>query len=407
MRDRDTSPGRTSTLSRRDLLAAAPALTVAALRGADLHAQTTTASTSGLQPFRIRVPQSTVSRIADRVRSARWPDRLEASDWRYGANWDYMRQLAEYWTSRYDWRRAEAALNALTQFTAPVSGIDLHFVAEGEGVPVLCLHGWPSSVWEFHRLVPRLREDMQVVVPSLPGYGFSFAPGQRRFGVVDMAEAIHALMTEVLGHERYRLVAGDWGASIACRLAYAHPEAVAALHLYMMPLRRPETWPESLADSRAALQAWQLEEGGYGAIQGTRPQTLAYGLSDSPAGLLAWIAEKFEVWTDASLDPGDVLATATIYWATQTIGASFWPYFSRIHGEWVLDDVAAAGERIAAPLTYLDFPRELVHVPREIVETVFTVERWDTPRHGGHFPALEQTELLARSVREFSRSPRS
>jgi pimeloyl-ACP methyl ester carboxylesterase len=355
----------------------------------------------------VRVEDVVREDLCRRLADTRWPDEPPGAGWEQGAPLAHVRALAERWRSGFDWRRAEAALNALTQFTAPVSGIDLHFIVEGSGVPVVCLHGWPSSVWEFHRLVPRLRDDMQVVVPSLPGYGFSFAPGQRRFGVVEMAEAIHALMTGVLDHERYLVVGGDWGASIACRLAYAHPDAVAALHLYMMPLRRLETWPESLAESRAALRHWQLEEGGYGAIQGTRPQTLAYGLSDSPAGLLAWIAEKFEVWTDASLDPDDVLATATIYWATQTIGASFWPYFSRIHGEWVLDDVAAAGERIAAPLTYLDFPKELIHVPREIVETLFTVERWETPEHGGHFPALEQTERLARSVREFSRSPRS
>jgi pimeloyl-ACP methyl ester carboxylesterase len=360
-----------------------------------------------MRPFSVHVEDAVLEDLRRRLADTRWPDEPPGAGWEQGAPLSHVRALAERWRSGFDWRRAEAALNALTQFTAPVSGIDLHFIVEGSGVPVVCLHGWPSSVWEFHRLVPRLRDDMQVVVPSLPGYGFSFAPGQRRFGVVDMAEAIHALMTGVLGHERYLVVGGDWGASIACRLAYAHPDAVAALHLYMMPLRRPETWPESLAESRAALQHWQLEEGGYGAIQGTRPQTLAYGLSDSPAGLLAWIAEKFEVWTDASLDPDDVLAMATIYWATRTIGASFWPYFSRIHGEWVLDDVAAAGERIAAPLTYLDFPKELIHVPREIVETLFTVERWDTPEHGGHFPALEQTERLARSVREFSRSPRS
>jgi pimeloyl-ACP methyl ester carboxylesterase len=360
-----------------------------------------------VKPFSVHVEDAVLEDLCRRLADTRWPDEPPGAGWEQGAPLAHVRALAERWRSGFDWRRAEAALNALTQFTAPVSGIDLHFIVEGSGVPVVCLHGWPSSVWEFHRLVPRLRDDMQVVVPSLPGYGFSFAPGQRRFGVVEMAEAIHALMTGVLDHERYLVVGGDWGASIACRLAYAHPDAVAALHLYMMPLRRLETWPESLAESRAALRHWQLEEGGYGAIQGTRPQTLAYGLSDSPAGLLAWIAEKFEVWTDASLDPDDVLATATIYWATQTIGASFWPYFSRIHGEWVLDDVAAAGERIAAPLTYLDFPKELIHVPREIVETLFTVERWETPEHGGHFPALEQTERLARSVREFSRSPRS
>jgi microsomal epoxide hydrolase len=361
-----------------------------------------------MKPFSVHVDDAVLAELRRRLADTRWPDEPPGAGWEQGAPLDHVRALAERWRSGFDWRRAEAALNALAQFTAPVSGIDLHFVAEGSsGPPVVCLHGWPSTVWEFHRLVPLLRDEMQVVVPSLPGYGFSFAPGQRRFGVVDMAEAIHTLMTTVLGHERYRLVAGDWGASIACRLAHAHPEAVAGLHLYMMPLRRPETWPDTLSESREALQAWQLEEGGYGAIQGTKPQTLAYGLSDSPVGLLAWIAEKFHTWTDASLDPDDVLATVTIYWATQTIGASFWPYFSRIHGEWVLDDVAAAGGRIAAPLTYLDFPRELVHVPREVVETVFDVERWETPEHGGHFPALEQTELLARSVREFSRSPRS
>src|SRR4051812_44569417 len=157
----------------------------------------------------------------------------------------------------------------------------------------------------------------------------------------------------------------------------------------MMPMRGRETGPESEGASRDALRAGQLEEGGYSAIQGTRPQTLAYGLSDSPAGLCGWLAEKFEAWTDASLDPDDVLAMVTIYWVTQTIGASFWPYHARIHGGWVLDDVLAAGGRIAAPLTYLDFPRELVHVPRSLVERVFQIERWETPAHGGHFPALE------------------
>jgi microsomal epoxide hydrolase len=256
-------------------------------------------------------------------------------------------------------------------------------------------------VWEFNRLVPLLRSNARVVVPSLPGYGFSFAPGQRRFGVVECADAIHALMTEVLGHERYLVVGGDWGASIAVRLAHAYPDAVQALHLYMMPLRRPETWPEAEAGSRAALEQWLREEGGYVHIQGTRPQTLAYALADSPTGLAGWLAEKFEVWTDASLDVDDVLTMVTIYWVTGTIGASFWPYYARMHGEWVLDDVAAAGGRIAAPLTYLDFPKELVHVPRAVVETDFDVERWETPASGGHFPALEQTELLADSVRRF------
>jgi microsomal epoxide hydrolase len=337
-----------------------------------------------------------------RLDATRWPDSPPGAGWEQGAPVEHVRALVERWRDGFDWRACEATLNGFAQFTAPVSGIDLHFIAEGDsGPPVVLLHGWPSTVWEFHELVPRLRDAAQVVVPSLPGYGFSFSPGQRRFGIVDCADAIHTLMTEVLGHSRYYVVGGDWGASIAVRLAHAYPDAVAGLHLYMMPLRRPETWPESEGTSREELKRWLREEGGYISIQGTRPQTLAYGLADSPAGLCGWLAEKFEVWTDTSLDPDDVLAMVTLYWVTGTIGASFWPYYARIHGEWVLDEVAAAGGRIAAPLTYLDFPKELIHVPRGVVETVFDVERWEAPPRGGHFPALEQTDVLADSVRRF------
>jgi pimeloyl-ACP methyl ester carboxylesterase len=355
-----------------------------------------------MRPFSVHVDDSVLDDLRRRLAATRWPDEPPGAGWEQGAPVGHVQALAARWLDGFDWRAVEGRLNSFSQFTAPVSGIDLHFIAEGEtGPPVLFLHGWPSAVWEFHELIPRLREEMRVVVPSLPGYGFSFAPGQRRFGIVDIADAIHTLMTEVLGHATYFVVGGDWGASVACRLAHAYPDAVRALHLYMMPLRRLETWPDELAESRRALQAWLVEEGAYGAIQGTRPQTLAYGLADSPAGLLGWLAEKFEVWTDTSLDPDDVLAYVTIYWVTQTIGASFWPYHARIHGEWVLDDVAAAGGRIAAPLTYLDFPKELVHVPRAVVETVFDVERWEELDHGGHFPALERTDLLADSVRRF------
>src|SRR5262249_6070300 len=151
----------------------------------------------------------------------------------------------------------------------------------------------------------------------IPGYTFSFAPGGPRYGVVEMADALHALMTGPLGYSEYLIAGGDWGASIAVRLAFAHPEAVSALHLYMMPLRRPEPWPGSEAASRDALSAWLEEEGGYTHIQGTRPQTLAYGLQDSPAGLMAWIAEKFDRWTDSrGLPMDDLLTTVMLYWIT-------------------------------------------------------------------------------------------
>jgi pimeloyl-ACP methyl ester carboxylesterase len=351
----------------------------------------------------VAVGDDVLDDLTRRLDAARWPDQVPGHGWEAGAPVDHVRELAARWRDGFDWRACEDVLNSFSQYTAPVAGIDLHFIDEGAGTPVLVLHGWPSTVWEFHELVPALRSDARVIVPSLPGYGFSFSPGQRRFGIVDCADAIHSLMTDVLGFDRYLVVGGDWGSSIAVRLAYAYPEAVAGLHLYMMPLRRPETWPADLAASRGELETWSQLEGGYTHIQGTRPQTLAYGLTDSPIGLLGWLAEKFEVWTDTSPAADDVLAMTTIYWVTETIGASFWPYYARLYQqEWVLDDVIAAGEKLRAPLTYLDFPKELIHVPRAVVERAFeTIERWEAPPRGGHFPALEETDVLAESVRRF------
>jgi pimeloyl-ACP methyl ester carboxylesterase len=358
-----------------------------------------------MKPFTVEVGEDVLADLTRRLDATRWPDEPPSADPAQGIGVAAVRALVDRWRGGYDWRAAEAELNGFAQFTA--GGV--HFIAEGDGPPVLLLHGWPSSVWEFHRVIGRLRGDMRLIVPSLPGYGFSFTPGAERHGIVDCADRLHALMTEVLGYERYRVAGGDWGASIAVRLAHAHPEAVAGLHLSMMPLRRPDTWPESEAASREALRRWSREEGGYIQIQGTRPQTLAYGLTDSPVGLLGWIGEKFDRWTDsAGVDPDDLLTTVMIYWVTGAIGSSFWPYYARLHGEWVLDDVVDAGGRIAAPLTYVDFPQEIVHVPRAVVERVFDVERWSTPETGGHFPALEVPDTLADSLREWvSRSRRS
>jgi microsomal epoxide hydrolase len=345
-----------------------------------------------VERFAVSVGDEVLDDLRRRLDATRWPDEPPHAEPEHGFGLAAARSLAEYWRDEYDWGAAEATLNSFAE-QGVVDGV--HYIADGGGPPLVLLHGWPSSVWEFVRLIPLLREHARVIVPSLPGYTFSYTPGGARSSIVDCADKIHGLM-RALGHERYFVAGGDWGSSTAVRLAYAYPAAVQALLLYMMPLRRPETWPEAEAGSRAALERWSEEEGGYVHIQGTRPQTLAYGLADSPVGLMSWIAEKFDRWTDArGLPPDDVLTTATIYWATGCIGSSFWPYWARRHGDWVLDDVAAAGERIAAPLTFLDFPKELVHVPRAVVERVFDVEHWEAPSYGGHFPALETTDVLA------------
>lgn len=350
-----------------------------------------------VERFAVSVGEEVLADLRRRLDATRWPDEPPDAIGEHGFGLDAARSLAGYWRDGYNWRAAEATLNGFEQYVAD----GVHFLAAGEGPPLLLLHGWPSSVWEFVRVMPLV--PARVIVPSLPGYGWSFTPGQRRYGIVEIADALHGLMRS-LGFERYRVAGGDWGASAAVRLAHVYPEAVEALHLYMMPLRQPESWPESEAGSRQALKRWIAEEGGYIQIQGSRPQTLAYGLQDSPVGLMSWIGEKFDRWTDTRGVPADdVLTTVMIYWVTGCIGASFWPYWARKHGEWVLDEVVAAGGRIAAPLTYLDFPKELVHVPRAVVERVFDVERWEQPAYGGHFPALETTDVLADSLARFMR----
>jgi pimeloyl-ACP methyl ester carboxylesterase len=350
-----------------------------------------------VKPFKVHVGEDVLADLKRRLEATRWPDEAPDASPEHGLGLVAARKLAEYWRDGYDWRAAEAVLNGFEQGTAE----GVHFIADGDGPPLLLLHGWPSSVWEFVRLMPLLRGHARVIAPSLPGYGFSYTPGGARSDIVECADRIHRLMG-ALGHQRYHVAGGDWGSSIAVRLAHAYPDVVQALHLYMMPLRRPETWPQTEIASRAALAKWLDEEGGYVHIQGTRPQTLAYGLHDSPVGLMSWIGEKFDRWTDArGVSADDLLTTVMIYWVTGSIGSSFWPYWARRHGDWVLDDLAAGGGAIAAPLTYLDFPKELVHVPRAIVEGVFDVQRWETPDYGGHFPALETTEVLADSLRRF------
>jgi pimeloyl-ACP methyl ester carboxylesterase len=339
-----------------------------------------------VERFSLSVEEAVLDDLRRRLDATRWPD-----DGPAGLRLSAARALADHWRRGYDWRAAEDELNGFEQYVDE----GVHCIAEGSGPPLLLLHGWPSSVWEFHRVIGMLREHFRVVVPSLPGYGFSSG---RRASIVEMADALHALM-RALGHSQYLVAGGDWGASIAVRLACAYPDAVQALHLYMMPLRRAVTF-EGDAEARAALDEWMREEAGYAQIQGTKPQTLAYGLTDSPVGLMSWIAEKFESWTDERGVPDDdLLTTVMIYWITGNIGSSFWPYYARLHGDWVLDEVIEAGGRLRPPLTYLDFPREILHVPRAIVERVFDVERWEEPSYGGHFPALEAPDVLVDSLR--------
>jgi microsomal epoxide hydrolase len=374
--------------------------------------------------FRLQVPDATLRDLDERLARTRWPDEPAGKPWSTGASVDYMRDLVAYWRSGFDWRAWEERLNRFAQYRVALGGIDLHFIHEpGRGpapMPLLLSHGWPGSVFEFHKVLPMLTDPARfggdpadaftVVAPSLPGFTLSFAPGQPRFGVEAMAELFAALMTDVLGYARFGAQGGDWGAFLSARLAFTFPERLAGIHINLMPVRRDlATLQNPTAEEQAYLRQlahFLKEETGYQWIQGTRPTTLAFGLTDSPTGLAAWIVEKFHRWTDHAGDlesvvgRDEMLANIMLYWASGAIGSSFWPYYARMHSPWPIPDDA----RIGVPLGYAEFPKEILRPPRSLAERSFAdIRRWTRMARGGHFAALEQPEALVHEIRELFR----
>jgi microsomal epoxide hydrolase len=351
------------------------------------------------------------------------PDQAPGEPWAYGTDVAYLRELLAYWRTGFDWRAQEAELNRWPQFKVPLHGIELHFLhVEGKGpapLPLLLSHGWPGSVFEFLDILPRLTDPARfggdpadaftVVAPSLPGYGLSFAPGQPRLGIEQIADCLAALMGEVLGYPRFAAQGGDWGAFVTSRLGAVHADKLVGIHLNLLTMRRD---PKMLADPtpeeriyQRELETWLKEETGYQWIQGTRPQTLAFALTDSPAGLAAWIVEKFRAWSDCGGDVESVftkdqlLADISLYWFTGAIGSSFWPYYARMHGPWPIPDGG-----VHAPMGYAAFPREILRPPRSLAERMYSdIRRWTEMKKGGHFAAMEQPEALAREIVEFFR----
>ena len=378
-------------------------------------------------PFTLAVPDTAIDDLRQRLARARWPDEPPLQPWSTGTSSAYLRELTDWWQRHYDWRQTEAALNSLPQYRVMIDDVDLHFLQiMGKGMaggpapmPLLLSHGWPGSVLEFLKLIPLLtdpaahggdpRDAFTVIAPSLPGYTLSFQPGQRRFGLPEMSAILHRLMTEVLGYRRYGAQGGDWGSFITARLAATEPASLIGIHLNMLPISRDlaryEGDDPALQQFRAELATFLSEETGYQAIQGTRPQTLAFALADSPLGLAAWLVEKFQRWTDCDGHPENALSREemvgdiALYWFTNCIGSSFWPYYARAHSPWPIPD----SRRIEVAAGYAAFPKEILRPPRIAAERVFDLRRWTDMPRGGHFAALEQPEALADEIRAFFR----
>jgi pimeloyl-ACP methyl ester carboxylesterase len=378
-------------------------------------------------PFSLHVPDADITDLKARLARTRLPDQAPDEPWSYGTDVTWLGDLLAYWRDSFDWRAQEARLNDFPQVMVPIAGIQMHALhVPGIGpdpMPLLLLHGWPGSVFEFLDMIPRLTDPARfgndptdaftVVVPSLPGYGLSFQPGQKRFGIEAMADAVTDLMT-ALGHQRFGAQGGDWGAAVCTKLGLEHAERIIGVHLNFLSAVRRD--PSLFTDPAPEVQAFAAElaqfvkeETGYQVIQGTKPQTLAFALNDSPSGLAAWFVEKFRTWTDCAGNPetaltrDQMLADIAFYWFTGCIGASFWPYYERLHGPWIVP----AGHTVDVPVGYAEFPREILHPPRSVAAQTFSdIRRWSVMPRGGHFAAMEQPQALAGEIRAFFRDLR-
>ena len=383
-----------------------------------------------ISPFQVQVSESVLEDLRDRLARTRWPDEIPGSDWGYGSNLDYIKELVEYWRTEFDWRKQEKFLNTFDHFRTTVDGLGVHFIqAKGKGpnpMPLVITHGWPSTFFEMLKVIPRLTDpasyggdpadSFDVVAPSMPGYGFSAPAWEPGMNTARIADLWAKLMTENLGYRRFVAQGGDWGASVTARLGFSYPQQVAGIHVTAVsaatmsphlgegarPLSERE---QALIEERAQ---WREAEGGYSHIQGTKPQTLSYGLNDSPTGLAAWIVEKFRTWSDCGGDvesrftKDELLTNITLYWATNSIGSSIRLYYESQHNPWTLSH----GDRITVPCAVALFPVDLSHPPREWAERAYNVQRWTKMPSGGHFAALEEPDLLVEDMREFFRTVR-
>jgi pimeloyl-ACP methyl ester carboxylesterase len=373
---------------------------------------------SKISPYRIDISQGALDDLRDRLGRTRWPDELPGVGWDLGVPLDYLKGLAEYWATTYDWRGQEAALNEFAQFTTVIDDQNVHFLhvrsPEPEALPLLITHGWPGSIAEFLDIIGPLTDPaahggdpadaFHVIAPSIPGFGFSGPTHETGWNTVRVAYAWAELMRR-LGYERYGAQGGDTGALVSPELGRIDPEHLAGIHVNNL-LTFPSGELHDLSDADQGrlklMQRWQNEMAGYASIQSTRPQTLAYALTDSPAGQLAWIVEKFKEWTDPAarlpedaVDRDRLLTDVSIYWLTATAGSSARLYYEGAKS-W-----GQPAEPSAVPTGVAVFPMDITI--RSIAESQHNIVHWTEFDRGGHFAAMEAPGLLVADIREFFR----
>lgn len=374
------------------------------------------------EPFTSRTDPAESANLRARLRATRWPDSPEDAGWSLGTEVGYLRELVAYWADEFDWAAQEAALSKLPRFRVTLGGLGIHFVhvraaAAGSALPLVLCHGWPDSFWRYSKVIPLLTDPgahggdpadaFDVVVPDMPGYGYSERPTAEIPDTIAVAGMWAELMS-VLGYSRFGAAGGDIGSGVARFLALDHPGRVVAVHRMDAGLPVFTGDPAELtAEERDFLDeaaAWGATEGAYGAMHRTKPQTAAVGLTDSPAGLAAWIVEKLRAWSDCdgdverSFTKDEILTNVTLYWLTGTIGSSMRMYNanSRIPRE-------QHARRVEVPSGFSLFPGDLMHPPRAWLDRIANVVHATEQPRGGHFAPFEEPELYAQELREFFR----
>jgi len=379
-----------------------------------------------IKPFKINISKKILEGINTKVKNYPWHEMPEDKGWEYGTNLGYLKDLSDYWVKDFNWKKHEAEINKFSNFKSKVDDIEIHFIHEkGSGsnpTPLLLMHGWPGSVIEFLHIIEKLahpekfggkEEDaFDVVVPSLPGFGFSGKP-YKPMGPRKISEILNKLMIKNLGYKDYLAQGGDWGATIANWIAYDHSKNCKAIHINCLTMRHPNgTQTKEENEWQIRFDKEQIMQDGYRTQQATKPQTLSYAMMDSPVGVAAWIIEKIYSWSD--LKNGDIesvyskdtlLANIMVYIVTKTFHTASWIYYGRREegGRFFPKDF----KKIETPTAAAVFPAEMSEwPPRSYVDRIFNITQWTEMPKGGHFAALEQPDLLINDLVKFARTIR-
>lgn len=378
----------------------------------------------------ISIDNAILADLKSRLVNTRWPHEVDNDKWEVGTNKSYLQALCRYWETEFDWKKREEELNRFSHFKTVIDQSELHFIHEkGKGLnatPLLLIHGYPDSFVRFLKILPLLTapdengNSFDVIVPSIPGYGFSGKPDKPGMDSKAIAALFAELVTKELGYDKFIAHGGDWGGSISEQLALYHPKHLIGVHLTDLPFGHTLEEPEEPSTDEKKffqeIQQWQQTEGAYSMIQSTKPQSLAYGLNDSPAGLAGWLIEKFYAWSDNSGDldsvfsKDELLTNLTIYWGTQTIDSAIRIYQEEIQAIMAakynplikLNPFDKTGQKASVPAGFSFFPKDISHAPKELVERFYNITYWNKLSKGGHFAAMEQPQLLNEELRKFA-----